>query len=148
MINSFRPNRISLIKRSISLWSKAIIISIYCEIFELSQLIQWIKSNDIPTRIEFVIFVVESNEWNHITYPMNYLRNIAIKRTRTTHYIILDMDEWITNSLEKEILKIPRSILDNPFNVIIIPLVILNDIKITKRCCTYEDCLFLYDTSD
>ena len=104
----------------------------------------WIKRNRYPKRVEFLLYVVESNQWNHLTYPMNYLRNIAIKRTQTTHYMVLDMDEWISSTLEAEINRIPPSILANEYNVIIVPLVMMNDILITDKCCSYNDCLQMY----
>lgn len=141
LIYSSKPNRVKLLKRTVSLWSQPIIISIYCEYHLYDGLHKWIFENHFPERVEFVVFVVESNSWNHNTYPMNYLRNIAIKRTRTTHYMVLDMDEWIIPSMEVEIMKIPKSILNNPLNVIVLPMVIMNDVMITKSCCSFDDCL-------
>ena len=54
-------------------------------------------------------------------YPLNRLRNIAIKRVRTSHFIVLDMDTWPSYSTYDEIMKLPPSYLENDYFATILP---------------------------
>ncbi len=42
----------------------------------------------------FPLIAYQFFETNEIYYPINTLRNIAIKNTKTTHFIVCDMDFW------------------------------------------------------
>ena len=72
---------------------------------------------------------------------MNVLRNEGIKRVTTTHYLVLDMDEWIVDSLESEINTLPSSIMEAEDVAIVIPLIMLNVNRITPYCCSLKECV-------
>ena len=46
-------------------------------------------------RIRIVTYVVDPSCFFYSNYPINILRNIGIRQTCTTHFIVLDMDMWM-----------------------------------------------------
>lgn len=138
-----RINRMSFFDRTLRLWSGFVIVSVYCLKSEEESLIQFIQSKHYPSRFHIILHIVEDTEWNASTYPMNVLRNEAIQRVKTTHYLVLDMDEWIIDSLESEIALIPSNIMEAENVAIVIPLVMLNVNRITPHCCSLEECVKL-----
>ena len=69
------------------------------------------------------------------------MRNIAIEKVKTTHYLVLDMDEWFIDSLESEIATLPSSIMEAEDVAIVVPLVIMNTLVLTPRCCSLDSCV-------
>ena len=136
-----RPNRMRFFDRTLELWSGYVIASVYCLKSEEESLIQFIQSRHYPSRFHILLFIVEDTEWSVSVYPMNVLRNEGIRRVKTTHYLVLDMDEWIVGSLESEIASIPSSIMKSERVAIVIPLIMLNVNRITPYCCSFEECV-------
>lgn len=46
-------------------------------------------------RIRIIAYVVSEGCFFYTNYPINILRNIGIRNTHTTHFIVLDMDMWM-----------------------------------------------------
>ena len=136
-----RPNRMGFFDRTLRLWNGFVIASVYCLKSEEESLIQFIESKHYPSRFHIIRYIVEDTEWNVSIYPMNVLRNEGIKRVTTTHYLVLDMDEWIVDSLESEISTLPSSIMEAEDVAIVIPLIMLNVNRITPYCCSLEECV-------
>lgn len=106
-----------------------------------ANVINYITNKHYSERIKFVIYVVENSIANHNIFPMNYLRNIAIKRTTTTHYLVLDIDEFISSNLQTQIRNIPSEILMKDDVAIIIPIVMINPENIIPYCCKIKECI-------
>ena len=45
-----------------------------------------------PDRLTLILYLVDKQHPHSKGFPINYLRNLAIRNIRTTHFIILDMD--------------------------------------------------------
>ena len=136
-----RPNRMGFFDRTLRLWNGFVIASVYCLKSEEESLIQFIESKHYPSRFHIILYIVEDTEWNVSIYPMNVLRNEGIKRVTTTHYLVLDMDEWFIDSLESEISTLPSSIMEAEDVAIVIPLIMLNVNRITPYCCSLKECV-------
>ena len=54
-------------------------------------------------------------------YPINVLRNRAIREVRTTHYVVLDVDLWPSASLRDEVLSLPTALLARKYAAIVLP---------------------------
>ena len=130
-----------MIKRTYDLWHGEIVVAIHCMESEFGNFIGFINSYQFNNRLKFVVFLVETNEMNANTFPMNYLRNIAVDYVRTSNYLVLDMDEWISPSLESEINKIPLKLLEHEKNAIVIPLMIMDTFRVSSYCCSLEECI-------
>ncbi|KNB45586.1 glycosyl transferase [Blastocystis sp. subtype 4] len=51
------------------------------------------------------------------------------------------MDEWFIDSLESEIATLPSSIMEAEDVAIVVPLVIMNTLVLTPRCCSLDSCV-------
>ena len=138
---SIRINRMGFFDRTLQLWKGYVIACVYCLKSEEESLIQFIESKHYPSRFHIILYIVEDTEWNASIYPMNAMRNIAIEKVKTTHYLVLDMDEWFIDSLESEIATLPSSIMEAEDVAIVVPLVIMNTLVLTPRCCSLDSCV-------
>ena len=63
-------------------------------------------------RIRIVTYVAEKDSFFYSNYPINILRNLGIRHVRTSHFILLDMDMWMSSSFLKWLLR-SRKFLSN-----------------------------------
>ena len=54
-------------------------------------------------------------------YPINSLRNAAIKRVATTHYIVLDVDLWPSTTLARALALAPPEVLARKYAALVLP---------------------------
>ena len=47
-------------------------------------------------RIRFVAYICKEDAFFATNYPINILRNLGILNTATSHYVVLDMDMWMS----------------------------------------------------
>ena len=45
-------------------------------------------------RLTTILYLVDNLSDESIDFPINKLRNLGIKSTHTTHYLVIDMDVW------------------------------------------------------
>ncbi|KAH8050959.1 hypothetical protein JL722_10989 [Aureococcus anophagefferens] len=65
-------------------------------------------------RVEFVERLVDAKRYaDHNAYPVNELRNLAIARVRTSHFLLCDVDLWP----DEQLYAGPKSNLQPDFNV-------------------------------
>ena len=62
---------------------------------EEKAIIDYLREHYIPKRL---IYLVSPRNPQYKTFPVNMLRNLAIRNVRTSHYMIMDMDMWPTRS--------------------------------------------------
>lgn len=62
---------------------------------EVDSFNQHLKADSFPERLSIVQYV----STNPSIYPINKLRNLAIKNTKTDHFWLTDMDMWPSSSL-------------------------------------------------
>lgn len=82
-------------------------------------------------RIRIVTYVVDPNCFFYSNYPINILRNIGIRQTRTTHFIVLDMDMWmgsrntvlerVVEDAYRTLLDLPKEVLESYKTTVVIP---------------------------
>lgn len=63
---------------------------------------------------------VESSAYNG-SYPINALRNAALRAVRTTHFIVLDVDLWPSAELHRAVLSAPPLVLRRKYVALVIP---------------------------
>lgn len=54
-------------------------------------------------------------------YPINALRNHAIRHVRTSHFIVLDADVWPSSGLHDAVLSAPEEMLSRKYAALVIP---------------------------
>lgn len=55
-------------------------------------------------RIRFVTYICKEGSFFSTNYPINILRNLGIFNVKTSHFIVLDMDMWMSSMKHVEIL--------------------------------------------
>ena len=81
--------RLSYLKMFLDRWKGPISAVIYTPPEELSTIVTFFRKSDFPSRL--VISIVSDSGPD---YPINALRNLAIKAVSTSHFYLSDMDVW------------------------------------------------------
>ena len=82
-------------------------------------------------RIQHVTYVALPGSFFHSNYPINILRNLGIRQVRTSHFLLLDMDMWLSgippsipSSADQSyeiLLALPPVIWQDPKAAVVIP---------------------------
>ena len=72
-------------------------------------------------RVTLLAYISRNNSFFHSNYPINILRNIGIRHTRTSHFLVLDTDMWVSQTSYEMLMKIPDSIWESPQIAVVIP---------------------------
>ena len=75
-----------------------ITVVIYAKAIIESYILHFINEHHYPDRLTLILYVVDKQHPHSKVFPINYLRNLAIRNIRTTHFIILDMDLRVTST--------------------------------------------------
>lgn len=57
---------------------------------------KYIEKHYLPNRLTLCLYLMHRKHPHGKNFPVNYLRNLAIRNVATTHYMIMDMDMWPT----------------------------------------------------
>ena len=92
------------------------------------------------SRIRFVTYVASKGSFFYSNYPINILRNLGIAHVRTSHFICLDMDMWM--SCMEPFLFMSRSIVSNTFETAKLHHIIYSNGSCHSRFLSHrmEDC--------
>lgn len=80
------------------------------------------------------------DDYSEPIYPINRLRNLAIQNIDTTHFLVLDMDMWPVETAYRDILSLPKFILQNERLAMIIPAFSLKEKALTD-CDSFQTCV-------
>ena len=144
-----RTNRLLFLKAILEKWSGPISAALALTPAEYSSYSQSVKNVipfSIPSRLTIVPFELDTRK----AFPVNRLRNIAIKACNTTHFLYNDIDFMpsgktfsprITgiDNLYENLMRIPESFLNTNRQAIIVPAFeIYPKMKIDKRAFSSE----------
>ena len=73
-------------------WKGPISVAIYTPPEGVSKIITFLRNSNFPSRL-IVTLISDSGS----DYPINALRNYAIKAAPTSHFYLSDMDVWPTS---------------------------------------------------
>lgn len=59
---------------------------------------QYYRTHTYDDRLTTIMYLVDDESDESIDFPINKLRNLGIRSTHTTHYLVLDMDVWPAGS--------------------------------------------------
>ena len=76
-------------------------------------------------------------------YPLNLLRDLSIEAITTTHYLLIDVDVFLSSSLYTH-LRDYSNVLRNPNAVLFLPLFAYRDDERLMKCYSTNDCKQLY----
>ena len=72
-------------------------IVLQCPKTEEQHVIHYINTHFFPDRFVLVLFLTDEEHAYNNVFPVNYLRNLAIRNIHTTHFLVLDMDLRLTS---------------------------------------------------
>ena len=75
---------------------RPMIIVINGNLQEEKAVVDYLRSNYLPSRLMVLVYLMGPLHPQSKNFPVNFLRNLAIRNVETTHYIIMDMDMWPT----------------------------------------------------
>lgn len=135
-------------------------ITVFLNRTELPEVEAYIQKSKFPKRLRLALYVTAISDekdcvyhfvddelvcLEQTVYPLNRLRNIAIDNTRTSHFILLDMDMWPASNLHNifylienaypVLMTLPPSYYANPYNVMIIPAFFLSKNVLDSEYC-------------
>ena len=76
-------------------------------------------------------------------FPMNILRDMSIESVDTSHYVAIDVDVFVSMTLEDDI-NSQRALLTNPYNILLIPLLEMINTRSVLNCVWSDHCLQVY----
>ena len=89
-----RVERISFLKYFASRWNGPLIACIKVHSANLTAATQSLRELDLPVYFSVIFYIVSEGDRYVNDFPVNLLRNIAIRNVVTTHFLVLDMDMW------------------------------------------------------
>lgn len=115
MVLQTSTNRLFCLKYLLQRWKGQLSITIYLN--------QQQNENELGNytiiqnnRIHYLVYQANSS-----IYPINHLRNMAIKNVKTTHLFVCDMDYWPSSNLYDSFMNLPNHFLSDDWLAIIVP---------------------------
>ena len=129
------------------------IIIVNGKLDEEKHVINYIRRHYLPPRLTLCLYFLSYRHPQSKLFPVNYLRNLAIRNVETTHYQIMDMDLWptgmnllnifiIVNTYD-EIINLPEQVLSDPYSAVILPIFFFNKHRVLSRCIGFKQCALL-----
>lgn len=100
--------------------------------------IDYLNTHFLPARLTTLLYLMPQRGF----FPVNLLRNLAIRNIRTTHFQVLDMDLWPSPNTYRELLRLPPSLRDGRVAAIL-PVFFFDRKQVLNRCKSFYDCALL-----
>lgn len=111
---------------------------------EESQFLSYFQQRDYPDRLSVVLYLVRNGTEAAHVFPINKLRNIGIRNTRSTHYIVFDMDAWPSSEVYSSLVSLPQSILTSHNSLVIVPIFFFDLGVFLIHCREFSSCVKMY----
>ncbi|KAI9230486.1 MAG: glycosyl-transferase for dystroglycan-domain-containing protein [Piptocephalis tieghemiana] len=99
LVTQFSVNRLERFEQSIPLWPGAISVAIYLTHPEDAKILrQYLKNPEKGRLYRTLHLTIQQPRYEggrkpkHLSYPINHLRNLAVKAVTTTHHLLIDGD--------------------------------------------------------
>ena len=63
----------------------------------------YIRNTFLPPRLTILLYLMGPQNPQRANFPVNFLRNFAIRNVETSHFMIMDMDLWPTLNAYQEL---------------------------------------------
>lgn len=143
-------NRFSMIKNTSENWAGFYCTALIVQEKEVPAIIRAIKAFHFNSRVTILLFFPPSYHRYFGTYPYNFLRNLCLRHTTTSHFLFLDTDmipsrvapppHSPSGNLFDAIIHLPPEILDSPKAAVIIPPFFFPQ-RMSRVCGTLSACL-------
>lgn len=134
---------------------RPIVLVIYATSTQEIHLVRYISTHFIPKRVTILFYLVSRYLKSSTVFPINRLRNLAIRNIRTTHFLILDMDLRLSCichllfslslvNTYKEVMSLPQFLYHSNRSAVILPVFFYKGKQILDHCSSIESCSYLY----
>ena len=134
---------------------RPIVLVIYATSTQEVHLVRYISTHFIPKRVTILFYLVSRYLKSSTVFPINRLRNLAIRNIRTTHFLILDMDLRLSCichllfslsivNTYKEVMSLPQFLYHSNRSAVILPVFFYKGKQILAHCSSTESCSYLY----
>lgn len=69
-------------------------VAVYVTAEEVAGAVHLIQELALPARFRVILYIADPEIDPPGVFPVNKLRNIAIRNVVTSHFLVLDMDMW------------------------------------------------------
>ena len=158
-----RLDRMDRIPYLIKRWKRDISIAVFLEEKDVPQLERTIMEFTSLKRIVFSFYIrrtitpsntpyyrkdkINMKHFNNGLYPMDIMRDMAIESIETTHYLLLDIDIFISTTLEQDI-ENNKHFLNNHFNTLVFQIFQFSKSVNQTICRATGDCGYLQVAGD
>ncbi|CBK22126.2 uncharacterized protein [Blastocystis hominis] len=141
---AFGYNRLFALRQFMYRYQGPIVLVIYATSTQEVHLVRYISTHFIPKRVTILFYLVSRYLKSSTVFPINRLRNLAIRNIRTTHFLILDMDLRLSLNTYKEVLSLPQFLYQSNRSAVILPVFFYKGKQILAHCSSTESCSYLY----
>ena len=130
---------------------------LYATDTEESTVLNYLDQRTYEPRVSIILYLVRNGTKEASVFPINKLRNIGIRATRTTHYAVVDFDIWPAGtsallsspveSLFDSMMALDPKILNNDNVAVIIPVFFFDLGSILPQCTSLSSCIHLYPSN-
>ena len=155
------PNRLLFLPHILYRWRQSsrcvflihspLVLIVFAALSEEPALLTYVATHYLPPRVQFLFYL--SPPSSEPQFPINLLRNIAIRHCATSHYLVMDIDLWPTRpfcgtpssvvNLYDELMKLPPSVQASPTAAVIVPTFFFNRPLFLDHCFSYSSCVLL-----
>ena len=151
MTHSF--SRIFFISHLQRRWQGDLSIVLYGTDVEESRILDYLSQRNYERRVSIVLYLVRNGTAEASVFPINTLRNIGIRATRTTHYAVVDFDIWPAgadpllpspvDTLFGAVKALDPEVLNHERVAIIIPVFFYDLGMVLPQCRSFSSCIRL-----
>lgn len=127
LVTQISMDRISILERSLTQWTGPISLVVYIPLKGTTKEdVEWqrlyiqkkLKSLNLGTKCSVTLVYGQNNEGD---YPINLLRNIAIKQTETKFLLLLDADFQPSPNFQQHFASVIKHLRINPKTAFVVP---------------------------
>ena len=117
-------------------WTGSISIAIYLKSKEEEEYLNDLQSKDYFHKAVTISHYLSQSP---LEYPYNRLRNIAISKVKTSHFLVMDMDMWPSDNLYSTLKNLDSRFLNDEYLAIVIPSFSYR--QLLSKCNDFEVCV-------
>lgn len=116
--------------------------------YEEEKFLSYFSHRNYDSRLTMLLYLVRNGTEIANTFPINALRNLGIRMSRSTHYIVFDMDVWPAMDLYDNLVNLHSSILNSEKSLVIVPIFFYDLGVMLVQCSSLSNCTKLYGYLD
>ena len=112
--------------------------------YEEEKYLTYFSQRNYDSRLTTILYLVKNGTETANTFPINALRNLGIRMSRSTHYIVFDMDVWPAMDLCDSLMSLSPEILNSEKSLVIVAIFFYDLGVMLLQCGSLSNCTKLY----